>query len=83
MEIRVKIGWLSCQLYAPAAIYLPANVGVLILLEAVWTPGLTIAGSRNMSLENFQGHYRVSNPEPSVLWRSASTNWTATHCLVS
>jgi len=35
-------------------------------LEAEWTPGLLIADRRNRAIENFQGFYRGSNPEPLV-----------------
>jgi len=35
-------------------------------LEAEWTPGLLIADSRNWAIENFQGFYRESKPEPLV-----------------
>jgi len=37
------------------------------LLEAEWTPGLLPAGRSIVSLENFRGPYRKSNPEPPVL----------------
>jgi len=30
---------------------------------------------RDRPLENFKGPYHESNPEPIVLWRSATTNW--------
>jgi hypothetical protein len=46
------------------------------LLQAEWTPGLLNANRRNRSFENFEGLYWYSNPEPPVLWHSASTNCT-------
>jgi hypothetical protein len=41
------------------------------LLEAEWTPGLLNAHRRNRTIENFEGTYPESNPEPPVFWRSA------------
>jgi hypothetical protein len=46
------------------------------LSEAQLTRGLLNADRRKKSFQNFQGPYRKSNPEPPVLWHSASTNWT-------
>ena len=46
----------------------------LFLLDAEWTPGLRNVDRRNGSLQNFQGPFRESSPEPPVLCRSASTN---------
>ena len=42
------------------------------LLEVKWTLRLL-----NRSLQNFKRPYRESNPQPPVLWRSASTNFAA------
>jgi len=44
------------------------------LLEDECTPGLLNADRRNRSLENFQGPCWESNPEPPILYRSASPN---------
>jgi hypothetical protein len=56
----------SCQPYVPAALYPPGNSLVLMFITDR-NPGLLNADRWNMSLENFQGHYRKSNPEPPVL----------------
>jgi hypothetical protein len=44
------------------------------VFEYEWTPGLLNLDKKSRSLENFQGPYWESNPEPLFLWRSASTN---------
>ena len=63
----------SCQLHAPAAVYTYRQSLVFIVLVAEGTSGLVNADRRNTGLENFQGPYRESRPEPSVLRRSAES----------
>jgi len=46
------------------------------VFESEWTPGLLSLDRRSRSLENFQGLYWESNPEPLFLWHSASINCT-------
>ena len=46
------------------------------LLQPEWNPGLLNVDRRNRSLENVQGPYPESNPEPPTLWQSDSTNCT-------
>ena len=71
-----QLGQQSCQLYAPASIY-PKEIPLFLLLfEVEWNPRLLNADRKNSSLENFQGPYRESNPEPPVFWQSVSTNCT-------
>jgi hypothetical protein len=38
------------------------------LLQGEWSPGLRHADRTNWSLENLQGPYRESHPEPPVFW---------------
>jgi len=74
----------SCQLQTPTALY-PQDIS--LVLETEWTSGLLDACRRDRSLENFQGPYRKSKPEPPVLRRSASAKsatatsliWIALH----
>ena len=65
-DIRQNQDGQKCQPYEPAALYPPGNSLVIISISE-WTPGLLNADRRNMSLENFQGHYWESNLEPPVL----------------
>jgi len=51
--------------------------GCSFLLQVECTSRLLSAERRKRTLENFQRHYRESNPESPILWRSASTNSTA------
>ena len=44
------LGWRSCQLYVPAALYPQGISLVLISVETEWTSGLLNADGRNGSL---------------------------------
>jgi len=53
---------------------LQGNFWYTFLLEAESNPGFLNTVRTNRSLENFQGAYQESNPEPPVLCRSTSTD---------
>ena len=71
----------GCQLYAPAAFIPRIYSWYSFLLEAESTPRPR-CGQKDCANEKFQWHHRESNPRPSGLWHSASTN-CATVCPMS
>jgi len=63
-----QLGWQSCQLYAPAALYPQGNSTVLISVGGYVDPRSTESGQKNGLLENSQELYRESNLQPPVSW---------------
>jgi hypothetical protein len=75
-RIRGRDGMLDFHPYLDIWYNQASRVVNSFLLETELTPRLVNADRRNRSLENFQGPYWQLKLEPSVLWRSASTNST-------
>jgi len=88
--LRVPEGWGSqilrqsalecCQPYSPAAFTPQVLISVKRLSQNLGPK----FGRKNYTNEKFQWHFRESNPQPSGLQRSASTNCatTCTHRLL-
>lgn len=69
LQHSAQLGMQSRHLYAGRTL----SPRCSLLLEAEWTQ------AAKCGLETFQGHCRESNPEPPILWHSASTNCAAPH----
>ena len=50
---------------------------VLISVRGILDPRNTACGQKDRCLKNFQGSYQETNLKPPALWRSTSTNCTA------